>query len=116
MLDHGHLLPGAFVWVQRRAFPPAWLSPQRFVKHSLFLCLFLVLFCFLFYLSDIIDLQFEYTLKNGLVTSVPAIARNVREVAITVTARTQEKDIEFKNNPYRFETYTSSVYLRNLGT
>lgn len=68
------------------------------------------------YAEDIIDLQFEYTLKNGLTTSVPTIAKNVREVGVSLTARTPEKDNEFTDNPYRFETYTSSVYLRNLGT
>ncbi len=68
------------------------------------------------YSEDIIDLQFTYKLKNGMVVAVPPVAGDVREIAISVTARTREKDIEFSDDPYRFETYQSSVYLRNLGS
>ncbi len=68
------------------------------------------------YAEDIVDLQFDYTLKNGMVVDHPNIARDVREIGISVVARTPNPDAEFKDNPYRFETYTSRVYLRNLGT
>jgi Tfp pilus assembly protein PilE len=68
------------------------------------------------YAEDITDLQFTYTLKNGAVTSTPTVAYDVREVGITVTARTQKRDIGLAGNPYRHETYASRVYLRNLGT
>ncbi len=68
------------------------------------------------YAENIVDLQFTYTLKNGAVVDVPAIAKDVREIGITVRARTPEKDIEFTDSPYRLETYQSRVYLRNMGS
>lgn len=67
------------------------------------------------YADDIIDLQFKYKLKNGMVVDVPPISNDVREIAINVTARTRQEDIELASQPYRFETYQSTVYLRNLG-
>lgn len=66
------------------------------------------------YAEDIIDLQFDYTLKNGMVTADPAIARDITDIAINLTARTPDPDIEFKDDPYRYESYASRVYLRNL--
>jgi len=68
------------------------------------------------YSEDVTDLQFLYTLKGGQVVSQPAILKDIREVRITLTARTQKKDLNFADSPYRFETYQSKVYLRNLGT
>ena len=68
------------------------------------------------YAEDITDLQFTYKLKNNMVVSVPPLAEDVREIYVTVTARTQNPDIEFTSSPYRFETYRSGVYLRNLGS
>ena len=68
------------------------------------------------YAEDIVDLQFTYTLKNGQVTSAPASTKDVCDVGITLTARTPDPDPEFKDNPYRYETYQSRVYLRNLAT
>ena len=68
------------------------------------------------YAEDITDLQFTYKLKNNMVVSVPPLAEDVREVYITLTARTQNPDVEFTASPYRFETYRSGVYLRNLGS
>ncbi len=70
------------------------------------------------YSEDITDLQFTYTLKGGQIVSQPValMRKDIREVGITLTARTQQKDIEFADSPYRFETYQSKVYLRNLGT
>jgi len=68
------------------------------------------------YAEDITDLQFTYTLKNGLSVSAPPVAADVREIAVSVTARTHNPDVEFGDNPYRFETYRSNVYLRNLGS
>jgi hypothetical protein len=66
------------------------------------------------YAEDIIDLQFNYTLKNGMTGSVPAIPDDVTEIGISITARTPDPDIEFTNDPYRYESYESRVYLRNL--
>lgn len=67
------------------------------------------------YAEDIVDLQFEYTLKNGMTVAVPSIPRDVRDISIKLTARTPDPDVEFADNPYRYETYQSRVYLRNLG-
>ena len=68
------------------------------------------------YAEDIIDLQFEYTLKNGMSIDEPSgsMVRDVRQVSITITARTPRPDHEFSQNPYRYETYQSKVHLRNL--
>ncbi len=68
------------------------------------------------YAEDIVNLQFTYTMKNGDVVDVPAIAKDVRAIGITVRSRTPQKDVEFTATPYRFETYQSRVYLRNMGT
>jgi len=68
------------------------------------------------YAEDIIDLQFNYRLKNGMTVAVPSIPQDVREVSIDLTARTQHPDISFPDNPYRFESYGSRVFLRNLGS
>ena len=68
------------------------------------------------YAEDIVDLQFTYMMKNGDVVDVPAIAKDVRAIGISIRSRTPEKDVEFTATPYRFETYQSRVYLRNMGT
>lgn len=68
------------------------------------------------YAEDIVDLQFTYTMKNGDVVDVPPLAKDVRAIGIVVKSRTPKKDVEFTESPYRFETYQSRVYLRNMGT
>ncbi|MFH1699517.1 MAG: prepilin-type N-terminal cleavage/methylation domain-containing protein [Candidatus Zixiibacteriota bacterium] len=68
------------------------------------------------YAEDITDMQFTYTLKNGITLDSPTIVNDVRRISIAVTARTERPDVEFEQEPYRFETYQSQVYLRNLGT
>lgn len=66
------------------------------------------------YAENIDDLQFRYTMKNGTTTDAPAIASNIREVEITISARSAKPDVDFKDNPYRRRTYSSKVNLRNL--
>ena len=66
------------------------------------------------YAENIEDLQFEYTMKNGLIVDVPAIYDDVRQVKITLTARTERPDPDFPDDPYRRRQYTSRVNLRNL--
>lgn len=68
------------------------------------------------YAEDVTDLQFNYTMKNGMVTSTPAVTRDVVDIGISVTARTPDPDPEFRDNPYRYETFQSRVYLRNMTT
>ncbi len=66
------------------------------------------------YAEDIEDLQFQYGLANGVVVDVPPAASVVREVLITLTARTERKDLQFAGE-YRRRTITSDVKVRNLG-
>lgn len=67
------------------------------------------------YAEDIEDLQFTYTLKNGITVDSPVLKNDVRQIGIELRARTPQKDIEI-NDSYRYRTYQSKVYLRNLGT
>ncbi len=66
------------------------------------------------YAENISDLQFTYKMKNGAVVNVPAIPEDVREVNISLTARTNEPDSDFPSDPYRHRVFSSSVNLRNL--
>jgi prepilin-type N-terminal cleavage/methylation domain-containing protein len=66
------------------------------------------------YAEDIEDLQFRYGLANGVFLDVPPAASVVREVLISLTARTERKDLQFSGK-YRRRTLTSDVKVRNLG-
>lgn len=66
------------------------------------------------YAENIYDLQFRYRMKNGTVTDVPAIASNIREVEIFISARSSKPDLDFPEEPYRRRSYSSKVNLRNL--
>ena len=66
------------------------------------------------YAENIEDLQFEYTMKNGMVVDVPAIVNDIRQVRVLMTARTGNPDPEFPDDPYRRRQYTSRVNLRNF--
>jgi len=66
------------------------------------------------YAENIEDLQFTYTMKNGTVLDAPTIIPDVREVSISLTARTDEPDPDFTDNPYRRRTFSSKVNLRNF--
>jgi prepilin-type N-terminal cleavage/methylation domain-containing protein len=66
------------------------------------------------YAEDIIDLQFNYRLKNGVTTASPVLTRDVTDISVNLTARTPDPDVEFVKNPYRYEFYESRIYLRNL--
>lgn len=66
------------------------------------------------YAENIEDLQFRYGLANGVYTDVPPSASVVREVAITLTARTEREDLQF-DGEYRRRTLASNVKVRNLG-
>ena len=66
------------------------------------------------YADDIVDLQFDYTLKNGAVLTQPLLVKDVRQIGISLTSRTPTPDVEFPDNPYRFKTYQSRVFLRNM--
>jgi prepilin-type N-terminal cleavage/methylation domain-containing protein len=66
------------------------------------------------YAEDIEDLQFRYGLANGVFADVPPAASVVREVLITLTARTARKDLQLQGE-YRRRTITSNIKVRNLG-
>jgi hypothetical protein len=63
--------------------------------------------------EDIYDLQFSYGLANGVYVDVPATGKIVREVKITVKARTSKHDLQLSG--YRNRIFASSVKVRNLG-
>jgi prepilin-type N-terminal cleavage/methylation domain-containing protein len=64
--------------------------------------------------EDIEDLQFTYSLANGVFADTPPIGTVVREVNINLTARTEKKDLQFPGE-YRKRILTSNVKVRNLG-
>lgn len=66
------------------------------------------------YAENIEDLQFNYVLKNGNMVDSIDIKSLVREVKISLRARTDSPDPDFPHNPYRLRSYTSSVNPRNL--
>jgi prepilin-type N-terminal cleavage/methylation domain-containing protein len=66
------------------------------------------------YAENIEDLQFRYGLANGVFLDVPPAVSVVREVLITLTARTERKDLQFLGK-YRRRTLSSDVKVRNLG-
>lgn len=65
------------------------------------------------YAENIEDLQFRYGLANGVYVDVPVIGNIVREVQISLRARTSRQDLQIPG--YRKRTFASSVKVRNLG-
>ncbi len=66
------------------------------------------------YAENMIDLQFVYTLKNGMAVDAPVMVNDVRQVAVAVTGRTSRPDTDMSEQPYRFRDYQSNVNLRNF--
>jgi Tfp pilus assembly protein PilW len=68
------------------------------------------------YAMNMTDLQFEYHMRNGAVLDAPVLVDDIREIAISVTGRSNSPDPEAPDttNAYRFRTFATSVYLRNL--
>ena len=70
------------------------------------------------YAEDVTDLQFRYRMKNGVVLDEPTVVSDVREVLISVVGRSHNPDVELAEeleNQYRQRTFSTSVYLRNVG-
>ena len=70
--------------------------------------------------TDIEDLQFRYRMKNGVIVDQPVVVDDVREVIITLTARSAHEDpnmaqIGGHDDSYRRRSFTTSVFLRNVG-
>lgn len=67
------------------------------------------------YASDVDDIQFTYTSKTGVTVDSPILPRDVRQIGIVLRARTANADSDFDEaHQYRYETYQSQVFLRNL--
>jgi len=72
------------------------------------------------YADNIIDLQFQYRMKNGILLDSLVLADDLREVLISVTGRSLNEDVDFDNfgvtdDSYRYRTFGTSVFLRNVG-
>jgi len=72
------------------------------------------------YADNIIDLQFQYRMKNNVLLDSLVLADDLREVLISVTGRSLNQDIDFDNfgvtdDSYRYRTFGTSVFLRNVG-
>ena len=66
------------------------------------------------YAENIEDLQFRYTMRNGNIYNTPPIIEDIREIEITVNARSDRPDIDFEDEPYRYREYSTKVNMRNL--
>lgn len=64
--------------------------------------------------ENVEDLQFLYSLANGVYSHSPPTGRLIREVNIALTTKTEKKDLQFEDD-YRRRTYVSNVKIRNLG-
>lgn len=64
------------------------------------------------YADNITDLQFQYVLANGSVADSVVVDRYVREVQVSVVARSDRND-QFLND-FRYDTLRSSAMIRNL--
>jgi len=71
------------------------------------------------YADNITDLQFQYRMKNGTLMDTIIVADDVREVLMTVTGRSENEDVDFTDlghgDAYRYRSFNTSVYLRNVG-
>jgi hypothetical protein len=65
--------------------------------------------------ENITNLNFSYRLSSGTTVDVPAVAEMVREVLITISARTDKADSQFSARQYRTRSLSTRVKVRNLG-
>lgn len=67
--------------------------------------------------ENIENLQFRYTLADGSETDSPANPANIRMVRVTVTARTNIPDPEYRGDPqgFRRRQIASNIQVRNMG-
>jgi len=70
------------------------------------------------YAMNIIDLQFQYEMKNGSILDQPVLVNDIREVLVSITGRSNSPDPEAPDtaNVYRYRDFATSVHLRNLGS
>ena len=68
------------------------------------------------YAENITDLQFRYKMKNGAILDVPTLTENIREIMIDISGRSEKPDVDDRGHEsYRDRTFSTSVYLRNIG-
>ncbi len=68
------------------------------------------------YAENVSDLQFKYRMKGGQLLDVPDIVENVRDVEIDITGRSDRAELaENGDTSYRDRTFSTAVYLRNVG-
>jgi Tfp pilus assembly protein PilW len=68
------------------------------------------------YAENVSDLQFKYKMKGGQLLDVPDIVENVRDVEIQITGRSEQPELADNGDPtYRDRTFSTAVYLRNVG-
>ncbi len=66
--------------------------------------------------DNIENLSFLYTLADGTVTDSPVDPKNIRVIKVTITAKTNMTDPEYKGGDgYRRRTLSSSIRARNMG-
>ena len=63
--------------------------------------------------DNITSLSFQYTLKDGAVTSAPANPADIRKITISITAQTAHPD---RAGTYRSMTLSSDITPRNLAS
>lgn len=63
------------------------------------------------YADDIVDMQLSYRMANGSISDTIGLDRFVREVQMTVVARTPKSDLFL--NDFRYDSLTTSVMVRN---
>ncbi|MFC1475381.1 prepilin-type N-terminal cleavage/methylation domain-containing protein [Candidatus Zixiibacteriota bacterium] len=64
--------------------------------------------------EDIENLQFRYVMQNADTLDIPNQASLVRQVLVTITARTSRTDLQFEDE-YRHREFATQVQVRNLG-
>ena len=68
------------------------------------------------YAENISDLQFNYVMKNGAIETEPVLTENIREVMIDVTAHSNQPERDDNGEEhFRNRSFSTSVYLRNIG-
>ncbi len=68
------------------------------------------------YAENISDMQFQYRLKNGVLSDEPVLVDDIREVLISVTGRSNTADADrAQDDGFRLRTFATSVFLRNVG-
>ncbi len=71
------------------------------------------------YADNITDLQFQYRMKNGVLMDTIIVADDVREVILSVTGRSANPDVDIADlghgDAFRYRSFNTSVYLRNVG-